>query len=142
MSGLRKRTTLTSTPEEKPSPLSTSKFKDRQSGLTYNYEDRFSKMKAFKTFLLMTFLTLSIFYILYELYKVIWNVIVDIYVYDIKHTGNFSHPHFRRNVWIAEIKDLLVISIKGIGLYAVFRMLNSRLLLFEFQEMQEGGDRL
>lgn len=84
----------------------------------------------------MTFLTLSIFYILYELYKVIWNVIVDIYVYDIKHTGNFSHPHFRRNVWIAEIKDLLVISIKGIGLYAVFRMLNSRLLL-KYDDEQE-----
>lgn len=144
MSNLRNRDTSKNTPKQTVTgsnsiPLaeknenikkpSTSKFKDKYSGLTYNYEDRISKMKVFKTAILMISLTLMVAYIIYELYIWFSNVIFDFYWHHIRMVRSFDDPHFIRSIWIGNFKDLFFIIFKMIVLYFFFKFMNSKLLL-------------
>lgn len=110
-------------------PLSTSKFKDKHTGLSYNYEDRLSKMKLFKTTIFMILLTITAFYFLYNLYLWASNVIFDLYWHHLRGVRNAENPNFIRQLWIGNFLDLFAIVVKIIIAYYIFRFINSKLLL-------------
>lgn len=110
-------------------PLSTSKFKDKSSGLNYNYEDRLSKMKLFKTSILMILLTITLLYFAYVLYIWFSNVVFDFYWHHLRGVRNLENPHFIRQIWIGNFTDLFYIFLKMFFAYFFFKYLNMILLL-------------
>lgn len=110
-------------------PLSTSKFKDNSNGLNYNYEDRLSKLKIFKTSILMILFTLISGYFLYQFYIWFSNIIFDIYWHHLRGVRNLENPNFIRQIWLSNLKDLFYILIKIYLSYQLFKFINKKLLL-------------
>jgi hypothetical protein len=110
-------------------PLSTSKFKDDHSGLTYNYEDRLSKMKLFKTTLLMILLSLLVFYFLYNFYILLTNYFFDFYWYNYRGVRDHSNSKFLQQIWVSNLFDMLILIFKMTASFYLFKYINSKLLL-------------
>ncbi|ODQ47486.1 hypothetical protein PICMEDRAFT_71555 [Pichia membranifaciens NRRL Y-2026] len=110
-------------------PLSTSKYKDKHSGLSYNYEDRLSKMRVLKTAVLMVLLTITVAYFGYNLYLWGSNVVFDIYWHHVRGVRSREQADFIRQLWIGNFLDLFAIIVKLVVAYWIFRLINSRLLL-------------
>ena len=110
-------------------PLSTSKYRDRSSGLSYNYEDRLSRMRLLKTTVLMVILTATVAYFAYNFYLWGSNVVFDVYWHHFRGVRSQERSDFLRQLWIGNFLDLFAIIVKLIVAYWIFRYINSKLLL-------------
>lgn len=115
--------------KQRKKPLSTSTLKDKHSGLNYNYEDRLSKLKLFKTSILMSYLSIAIAYFSYETYKLVGTWIFDFYWYYIKDVRDAGNPHFLRDIYISNLIDFIIFIVKGVFAFYVFKYINTKLLL-------------
>lgn len=122
--------------KDKLKPSSISKFKDEKSGLYYNYEDRLSKMKLFKTSILMLILCIIVLSFSYEIYLFLSNILFDLYWHHIRGVRSGSDPNFIKELWLKNTLDGLAIIIKMIVSFWIFKYINKKLLL-EYDDVDE-----
>ena len=114
---------------QRKKPLSTTIIKDEHSGLKYNYEDRLSKLKLFKTSILMLYLTLAVGYFSFSSYEILSMWIFDIYWYYYKNVRDNSNPNFLRDIYFNDSIVTAFHLFKGIVLFYIFKFIISKLLL-------------
>lgn len=98
-------------------------------GLTYPEEDRLQPLRVAKTVLLVLILVVVVALLLRDLYTLITNILFDFYWHNIRHVTDPTDPHFLTRIWSANLIDFLILVLKALIAFYLFRFCNTRLLL-------------